>query len=72
MKQSSQTATVPRSPNWRPTFIIYSQEAAGYLMMHGFMLLKIMPDKRKPSRNVFVFFDTPEMQNALNDWMNRR
>ena len=41
-------------------------------MMHGFMLLKIMPDKRKPSRNVFVFFDTPEMQNALNDWMNRR
>ena len=52
--------------------IIYSQRLAGYLMMQGFKLLRIEPNKEFSSFNVFIFEDSLELRLKMNEYSRRR
>ena len=45
---------------------VYSQRLAGYLMLHGFVLIRLLPNETD-NRNRFLFANTP----ALRDWIDR-
>lgn len=47
---------------------IFSQKLAGLLMLKGFVLKAMRPDKYHPNRNVFIFNDSEELRNVLNDF----
>ena len=49
--------------------IVFKQELAGYLMMHKFVLVDMRPDNRGTGRNVFFFNDTPELQQAIQEYL---
>lgn len=53
----------------KTTYIVYSQKMAGYLMQRGFVLVDMQPDKKHPRRNVFFFYETPELKAARDDYM---
>ena len=52
--------------------IIYSQRLAGYLMMQGFKLLRIEPNKEFSSFNVFIFEDSLELRLKMNEYSNKK
>ena len=47
---------------------IYTQKLAGYLMMRGFVLIDIKPNRKNPNKNDFLFGDSPELQKAIDDY----
>ena len=49
--------------------IVFKQELAGYLMMHKFVLVDMRPDNRGTGRNVFFFNNTPELQQAIQEYL---
>ena len=52
--------------------IIYSQRLAGYLMMQGFKLLRMEPNKEFSSFNVFIFEDSLELRLKINEYTSSR
>jgi len=55
--------------NTNPSIDIKSQKLAGYLMMRGFVLKGIKPDTtQNTKRNIFLFNNTYELINAINDY----
>ncbi len=46
---------------------IYSQRLAGYLMLHGFVLLRLLPNETD-SRNRFLFANTPALRDCIDRW----
>jgi hypothetical protein len=54
-------------------FFVKSQKLAGYLMMRGFVLKGLNPDiTRNTKRNTFIFNNTQELTNAINDYKQVR
>jgi len=53
----------------KPEFSSYSLRLAGYLMLQGFVL-KLMRDDQKSNRKIFIFNDTPELQNAIQEYLS--
>ena len=51
------------------TWICYSQRLAGWLMIRGFVLVDIAPDKKHPRRNVFFFKESKELHDAVDDYL---
>ena len=49
--------------------IIYSQRMAGYLMQRGFVLINMREDLQHPRRNVFFFKESPELSDAIGDFL---
>ena len=50
---------------------IKTQKLAGYLMMRGFVLKGLIPDNTinaNTKRNIFMFNNTYELNNAINDY----
>ena len=50
---------------------IKTQKLAGYLMMRGFVLKGLIPDDTvtiNTKRNIFMFNNTYELTNAINDY----
>jgi len=50
---------------------IKTQKLAGYLMMRGFVLKGLIPDNNinaNNKRNIFMFNNTYELTNAINDY----
>jgi len=50
---------------------IKTQKLAGYLMMRGFVLKGLIPDNTinaNTKRNIFMFNNTYELTNAINDY----
>lgn len=45
---------------------------AGYLMTKGYILLATAPNEKDTHHNVFYFKDTPQIQDAIQDYLNRR
>lgn len=43
---------------------------AGHLMTLGFILLDISPNVRTPCKNVFYFKDSPQIQEAIQNYIN--
>lgn len=46
---------------------IYSQRLAGYLMMNGFVLIRLLPNQNS-SRNCFIFANTPMLKDYIDKW----
>ena len=54
-----------------PYINIKTQKLAGYLMMRGFVLKGLIPDNNinaNNKRNIFMFNNTYELTNAINDY----
>jgi len=49
-------------------FSSYSLRLAGYLMLQGFVL-KLIRDDIKSKRKIFIFNDSPDLQNAIQDYL---
>lgn len=47
---------------------IFSQKLAGLLMLKGFVLQAIRPDKYHNNRNVFIFNDSDALHEVLNEY----
>ena len=56
----------------RKTFPVYSQKLAGFLMMQGFILVNIAPNERCISKNVFFFWDSPQIQKEIKNYLDKR
>ena len=52
--------------------IIYSQRLAGYLMLRGFVLLRMDKNAKFPTRNIFIFKDTPTLNEAVEAYINNK
>ncbi len=46
---------------------IYSQRLAGYLMLHGFVLIRLLPNGTD-NRNRFLFANTPALRDCIDKW----
>ena len=44
---------------------------AGYLMQRGFVLIDMQPDLKNTRRNVFFFYNTPQLKSAIDEYMSR-
>jgi len=49
-------------------FSSFSLRLAGYLMLQGFVL-KLMRDDQKSNRKIFIFNDTPELQEKIQEYL---
>ena len=47
---------------------IFSQKLAGYLMYRGFVLLKVCEDLKNPRKHVFIFNESKEIRDAIDDY----
>lgn len=47
------------------TVTIFRQRLVGYLLLRGFVLAGMRPDREGTGRNVFFFKDTPEIRKAM-------
>lgn len=52
--------------------IIFNQRLAGYLMLHGFVLIDMRQDSNKSGRNVFFFKESKELLDAINEYKNSK
>lgn len=48
--------------------IIFNQRLAGYLMMCGFILVKVEPDRDGSGRNVFLFHASEELTKSIEKY----
>ena len=48
-------------------FTIYSQRLAGYLMLNGFSLIKMVENKQT-GKNNFIFANTLMLQDYIDRW----
>ena len=46
---------------------IYSQRLAGYLMLHGFVLIRLLPNETD-NRNRFLFANTLALRDCIEKW----
>jgi len=51
---------------------IFSQKLAGYLLMRGFVLAESRKDYKNPEKNLFFFFESPELMEAITDYTNKQ
>ncbi len=46
---------------------IYRQRLAGFLMLHGFVLIKLLPNQTD-NRNRFLFANTLALRDCIDKW----
>ena len=46
---------------------IHSQRLAGFLMLNGFVLIKLVPNETD-NRNRFLFANTPALRDCIDRW----
>lgn len=51
------------------TFTVFSMRLAGYLMLQGFVLEDIAPNRKTPDKRVFFFKDGDEIQEAIATYL---
>lgn len=51
---------------------IFSQRLAGFLMFNGHRLVDIKRNLNNPKKNVFYFFETDELNELIEDYINNR
>lgn len=47
---------------------IFSLRLAGYLMMNGFRIKRIHHNLKETDKDVYLFDDTPELENAMLEY----
>lgn len=58
--------------NEKTNVTIFSQKLAGELMVKGFVLAAMEPNRSGDGKNVFFFKNSPQIQVAIKDYQNRR
>lgn len=51
-------------------YVVFSQRMAGYLMMNGCRLKKIVPDRKQPTKNVYYFPNTDYVKVRVEKYKN--
>lgn len=51
---------------------IYNQRLAGTLMAKGFILVSMGQNRKNVRKNVFYFKDTPQLREAMDDYLKNR
>lgn len=49
-------------------FTVFSQRMAGFAMMNGCKLIKFRPDYYDNTKNVYIFYDGPKLQEAIKEY----
>ena len=49
-------------------YTIFSQRLAGYLMMNGLPLVKLVPDNSGGSKNSFLFVNSAKLHELMDKW----
>lgn len=49
-------------------FTIFNQRLAGYLMLNGFKLMSIEPNRKIAHFNTFLFEDSDKLRNAIQQY----
>ena len=52
----------------KKNYIVFTAKVAGFLIMKGFYLKGIEPNRNYPLRNVFIFNDSIELRNAISEY----
>lgn len=52
--------------------LIFSMKLAGYLMQRGFVLLDMRKNTDQSNRNVFIFNESDELRNAIDDYSREK
>ena len=53
-------------------YTIFSQRLAGYLMMNGLPLIKLVPDNSRGSKNSFLFVNSAKLHDLMDKWTAER
>lgn len=53
-------------------YTIYNQKLMATLVLKGFVLVEMRPDRKGNGKNVFFFKDTPELRNAVKECQERK
>lgn len=52
--------------------LIFSMKLAVYLMQRGFVLLDMRKNTDQSNRNVFIFNESDELRNAIDDYSREK
>jgi hypothetical protein len=50
---------------------VFNQRLAGWLMQKGFVLMDMRPNEKYESRNVFYFRNSIQLEQAIQEYLNR-
>ncbi|MED4016976.1 DUF5659 domain-containing protein [Sutcliffiella cohnii] len=53
-------------------YIVFSMRLAGYLMLNGCRLMKIKPSKDNPDKKVYIFPNTQEVMDHVEQYTKMR
>lgn len=53
-------------------YTIYSQQLMATLVLKGFVLVEMRPDRKGNGKNVFFFKDSPELRRAVKEYQERK
>ena len=53
-------------------YTIFSQRLAGYLMLNGLPLVKLVPDNAGGSKNSFLFVNSAKLHDLMDKWTAER
>lgn len=51
--------------------VIHSQRLAGFLMLNGFRLIKLLLDESS-GLNKFIFIDSPALMDCMENWQIKK
>jgi len=57
-----------RPQSYSPLFVCKSQQLCGFFMLKGFKLHKMEISRDNPNRNVFIFSNSQQLQNAIQEF----
>lgn len=53
-------------------YTIYSQKLAGFLMMNGLPLIRLVPDFKRGNKNSFIFANNEKLHSLMDRWQIER
>ena len=51
--------------------LIKTQRLAGFLMLNGYILLRMNEDRKNPDFDIFIFKNDDGIENAINDYKEK-
>lgn len=55
--------------NRQMDFVVFSMKLAKFLRDKGYMIKETRPDLKGSGRDIFVFYDTPQLRQAIDAYM---
>lgn len=57
--------------NIKKNVTVFSQKLAGQLMVKGYVVVAMEPDKSGSGKNVFFFKNSPQIQQEIRDYQQK-